>query len=103
LFLGISTLVLDYVEGNSLSRNLEFILIVVPLIIIGGFSFLGCYFGIQGLRFKEDKRLRSVLSLVGNFLFALMICFVLILALLPKQDELVESPELPIPEEVIVE
>ena len=33
LFLGISTLVLDYVEGNSLSRNLEFILIVVPLIM----------------------------------------------------------------------
>jgi len=100
LLLGTTALVLNYIEENNFSRMLEMGLIMTPFVAMGIVSLIGCYFGVQGIRFKEPKRWRSILGLLSNISLVLMVCFTLTLAFLPQPVEPVPPPPLeePVPE-----
>lgn len=81
------SIMLSYIEGKSFSRELEALLILTPLGGMGIVTLVGCYFGIQGIRYKEPKQLRSILGLLGNFLLLLTILLGVLLAHAPQQTE----------------
>lgn len=87
LLLGTTALVLNYIEENNFSRTLEMGLIMTPFLAMGIVSLIGCYFGVQSIRFKEPKRWRSILGLLSNISLVLMVCFTLTLTFLPQKVE----------------
>lgn len=95
--LWITSLALDYIEENSFSRNVELVLVLLPLGLMSVLSFVGCYFGIQGIRYKEVQRWRTILGLFANLLLFLVILIGVFLAHVPQRIE----PSNPVPLEAI--
>ncbi|MBL4650477.1 MAG: hypothetical protein JKY03_12165 [Aureispira sp.] len=94
-FLWITALALDYIEENNFSRTLGGILIMSPFGVSLIIALGGCYWGIKGIRFKENKRWRTSVGFLGNLLCVLLIGLTLMIAFMPAQI----APEMiPIPE-----
>ncbi|WMX14374.1 hypothetical protein [Aureispira sp. CCB-E] len=99
--LWLTSLSLDYIEEQTLSTTLEGILIGTPLGMMGILNWIGCYWGIKGVRLKESQQWKSVLGGLMNLLLTLFIVLGVLLAMGHSQD--IEPEELNVVESVEME